>query len=195
MSELIIIGYDDHLQAEKAHDRVLELQRDHIVKLAGLAVVRVDDDGKKHVDTPAKGLVGTGAASGALWGMLIGLLFLVPGVGLVLGGLWGALMGRLGKAGIDDAFRDRVEGLLEPGKAAVVVLAARARWLRNICLPVRRTSNTAACLGACLRSSSTAAIFNASAVGNTSSRSLNPAPFLRTALGSTVRTASSTGAT
>ena len=125
MSELIIIGYDDHLQAEKAHDRVLELQRDHIVKLAGLAVVRVDDDGKKHVDTPAKGLVGTGAASGALWGMLIGLLFLVPGVGLVLGGLWGALMGRLGKAGIDDAFRDRVEGLLEPGKAAVVVLATK----------------------------------------------------------------------
>ena len=104
MSELIIIGYDDHLQAEKAHDRVLELQRDHIVKLAGLAVVRVDDDGKKHVDTPAKGLVGTGAASGALWG---------------------ALMGRLGKAGIDDAFRDRVEGLLEPGKAAVVVLATK----------------------------------------------------------------------
>ena len=28
-------------------------------------------------------------------------------------------------AGIDDAFRDRVEGLLEPGKAAVVVLATK----------------------------------------------------------------------
>lgn len=125
MSELIIIGYDDHAVAQQAHDRVVKLQRDHIVNLAGLAVVRVDDDGKKHVDTPAKGLVGTGAASGALWGMLIGLLFLVPGVGLVLGGLWGALMGRLGKAGIDDAFRDRVEGLLEPGKAAVVVLATK----------------------------------------------------------------------
>ena len=125
MSELIIIGYDDHVQAEKAHDRVLELRRDHIVELAGLAVVRVDADGKKHVDTPAKALVGAGAASGALWGMLIGLLFLVPGVGLVLGGLWGALMGRLGKAGINDAFRARVDGLLEPGKAAVVVLATK----------------------------------------------------------------------
>ena len=125
MSELIIIGYDDHVQAEKAHDRVLELRRDHIVELAGLAVVRVDDDGKKHVNTPAKALVGAGAASGALWGMLIGLLFLVPGVGLVLGGLWGALMGRLGKAGINDAFRARVDGLLEPGKAAVVVLATK----------------------------------------------------------------------
>ena len=125
MSELIIIGYDDHAVAQQAHDRVVKLQRDHIVKLAGLAVVRVDDDSKKHVDTPAKGLVGTGAASGALWGMLIGLLFLVPGVGLLVGGLWGALVGRLGKSGINAGFRARVDGLLEPGKAAVVVLASK----------------------------------------------------------------------
>ena len=111
--------------AQQAHDRVVKLQRDHIVNLAGLAVVRVDDDGKKHVDTPAKGIVGATAASGALWGMLIGLLFLVPGVGLLVGGLWGALVGRLGKSGINAGFRARVDGLLEPGKAAVVVLASK----------------------------------------------------------------------
>ena len=125
MSELIIIGYDDHAVAQQAHDRVVKLQRDHIVNLAGLAVVRVDDDGKKHVDTPAKGIVGATAPSGALWGMLIGLLFLVPGVGLLVGGLWGALVGRLGKSGINAGFRARVDGLLEPGKAAVVVLASK----------------------------------------------------------------------
>lgn len=125
MSELIIIGYDGHEVAQRAHNRVLELQRDHIVDLAGLAVIRVDDDGKKHVDTPAKRIVGASAASGALWGMLIGLLFLAPGVGFLVGGLWGALVGRLGKAGINRTFRDRVDGLLEPGKAAVVVLVTK----------------------------------------------------------------------
>ena len=114
MSELIIIGYDDHLQAEKAPDRVLELQRDHIVNLAGLAVVRVDDDGKKHVDTPAKALVGAGAASGALWGMLIGLLFLVPGVGLVLGGL---RTGREGEARGDQGDDHQItHGLVLPSR-------------------------------------------------------------------------------
>lgn len=124
MSELIIIGYDDHETAEKAYEQVLSLQRDFIVDLSGLAVVRVDPDGKQHVDTPAR-IVGSSAASGALWGMILGLLFLVPGLGFIIGGAWGALIGRLGKSGINRAFKDRVDGLLEPGKAAVVILASK----------------------------------------------------------------------
>jgi len=124
MSDLIIIGYDDHATAEKAYDQVLALQGDFVVDLAGLAVVRVDADGKQHVDTPAR-IVGSSAASGALWGMIFGLLFLVPGLGFLIGGAWGALIGRLGKSGINRAFKDRVDGLLSPGKAAVVILARK----------------------------------------------------------------------
>ena len=124
MSELIIIGYDDHQTAEKAYGQVQSLQQDFIVELTGLAVVRVDADGKQHVDTPAR-LVGSSAASGALWGMILGLLFLVPGLGFLIGGAWGALIGRLGKSGIDRAFKDRVDGLLAPGKAAVVIMARK----------------------------------------------------------------------
>lgn len=124
MSELIIIGYDDHATAERAQARVLELQRDFVVKLAGLAVVRVDEDGKKHIDTPGS-IVGVSATSGALWGMIIGLLFLVPGLGLLVGGAWGALMGVAGKSGINRSLRARVDGLLEPGKAALVVMASK----------------------------------------------------------------------
>ena len=82
MSELIIIGYDDHATAEAAQARVLQLQKDFVIDLSGLAVVRVDDDGKKHIDTPGS-IVGVSATSGALWGMIIGLLFLVPGVPLI----------------------------------------------------------------------------------------------------------------
>lgn len=124
MSDLIIIGYDDHATAEKAYDQVLALSKDLVVDLAGLAVVRVDADGKQHVDTPAR-VVGASAASGALWGMIFGLLFLVPGLGFLIGGAWGALIGRLGKSGIDRSFKERVDGLLSPGKAAVVVLARK----------------------------------------------------------------------
>ena len=107
MSELIIIGYDDHATAEAAQARVLQLQKDFVIDLSGLAVVRVDDDGKKHIDTPGS-IVGVSATSGALWGMIIGLLFLVPGVGLLVGGAWGALAGLAGKAGINHSLRERV---------------------------------------------------------------------------------------
>jgi uncharacterized membrane protein len=121
MSDLIIIGYQDHDTAKRAYEEVLVLQNDHVVELAGLAVVTVDEQGKSHVDTPGS-LVPGSAAVGALWGALFGILFLIPGAGLLIGGALGALIGRLSKSGINASFRQRVQSMLEPGKAAVVVM-------------------------------------------------------------------------
>ncbi len=124
MSELIVLGYDDHDRAKGAYDKALDLQRDMVLNLSGLALVTVDAEGKKHVDTPGR-LVSAGAASGALWGALMGILFLVPGAGIILGGALGALFGKLSKTGINDHFKARVNTMLEPGKAAVVIMATK----------------------------------------------------------------------
>ena len=124
MSEIIVIGYDDQGTATQAYNEVMTLQKDFVVQLTGLAIVRVDAEGKSHVETPQK-IVGVSAASGALWGMLIGILFLVPFVGLAIGGAMGALMGKVGKSGINDEFRSQVQSLLKPGGAAVVVMASK----------------------------------------------------------------------
>lgn len=124
MSELIVLGYDDPETATKAYQKVLELQRDFVVDLTGLAVVSVDAEGRRHVDTPGK-VVGASAASGALWGVLFGLLFLGPGLGFVMGGLMGAVSGKLAKTGINRAFKDRVDSMLEPGRSAVVIMARK----------------------------------------------------------------------
>ena len=124
MSELIVIGYDSEANATQAYNQVMALNKDFVVKLAGLAIVTVDAEGKSHVETPQK-IVGVSAASGALWGMLIGLLFFVPGVGLLLGGAMGALFGKLGKSGVNDQFRAQVQDMLKPGTAAVVIMAEK----------------------------------------------------------------------
>ena len=124
MSELIVIGYDDHKTAEDAYNAVQNLQQDFVVNLNGLAVVSVDAEGKTHVDTPSK-IVGVSAASGALWGTVFGILFLVPGLGLLAGAAMGGLLGKLGKSGIDDQFRGQVQAMLKPGSAAVVVMASK----------------------------------------------------------------------
>ena len=100
MSELIVIGYDNPVQARSAYDEVLAIQSDYI----GVAIVTVDAEGKSHVETPQK-IVGVGAASGALWGMLIGVLFFVPFLGAALGGAMGALFGKLAKSGVNDTSR------------------------------------------------------------------------------------------
>ena len=124
MSELSVIGYDDQGTATQAYNQVLALNKDFVVTLSGLAVVTVDAEGKSHVETPQK-IVGVSAASGALWGMLIGLLFFVPGIGLLVGGAMGALFGKLNKSGINDQFRSQVQQMLKPGSAAVVIMASK----------------------------------------------------------------------
>ncbi|MEV0570350.1 DUF1269 domain-containing protein [Dactylosporangium sp. NPDC050588] len=123
MSDLIVIGYENPQNARQAYEQVQRLQQDFVVDLRGLAIVDVDANGKTHVDTPQR-IIGTSAAGGALFGLLLGLLFFVPGMAL-LGGAIGALMGKLNKSGINAEFRNRVEHLLEPGHSAVVIMASK----------------------------------------------------------------------
>lgn len=123
MSTLIVLGFEDAQSAENAYQRTLELQRDYIISLTGLAIVHVDQDGKTHVDTPRR-IVASSAATGALWGMLLGLLFFVPGM-ILFGGAMGALMGKLSKSGIDQTFRGQVQDMLAPGHSAVVIMASQ----------------------------------------------------------------------
>lgn len=123
MSDLIVIGYDDAATARQAYEQVLNLQQDFVVQLRGLAIVDVDADGKTHVDTPQR-IIATSAVGGALWGLLLGLLFFVPGMAL-LGGALGALFGKLNQSGVDDRFRAQVQDLLTPGHSAVVIMAGK----------------------------------------------------------------------
>jgi uncharacterized membrane protein len=123
VSDLIVIGYEDAASARQAYEQVLNLQQEFIIELRGLAIVDVDADGKTHVDTPQR-IVGTSVAAGALWGLLFGLLFFVPGMALV-GGALGALFGKLNEHGINDRFRAQVQGLLTPGHSAVVIMAGK----------------------------------------------------------------------
>jgi uncharacterized membrane protein len=123
MSDLIVIGYENPLTARQAYEQVQRLQQDFVVDLRGLAIVNVDADGKTHVDTPQR-IIGASAMSGALFGLLLGLLFFVPGMAL-LGGALGALIGTFNRSGVNAEFRSRVEHLLEPGHSAVVIMASK----------------------------------------------------------------------
>lgn len=123
MSDLIVIGYEDPAVARRAYEEVLRLQKDFVVELRGLAIVEVDSDGKTHVDTPRR-VIGSSAAFGAMWGLLLGVLFFVPGM-VLIGGAFGALMGKLNQSGVNAEFRDRVDHLLDPGHSAVVIMASK----------------------------------------------------------------------
>jgi uncharacterized membrane protein len=71
-------------------------------------------------------MAGAGAAGGALWGGLIGLIFLVPLFGMAIGAASGAAAGAMSDYGIDDDFMKDLGQKLPEGGAAVFVLVREA---------------------------------------------------------------------
>jgi uncharacterized membrane protein len=97
-----------------------EAQKAHLIALDDAVIVERQTDGKVKLHQPS--LAGVGAAGGALWGGLIGLIFLVPLFGMAIGAASGAIAGKFSDTGVDDEFMKRLGSELEEGKAAVILL-------------------------------------------------------------------------
>jgi uncharacterized membrane protein len=120
MADLVVIGYPDEATAEKAYEMVGQLEHDLVMQVAGAAVVAKDAEGKAKMATKT-GTIGAGALMGGFFGLLIGILFLIPVAGLLFGGILGALTGTLTSWGIKDEFRQRAQDVVKPGTAALVL--------------------------------------------------------------------------
>lgn len=121
MSDLLVIAYDTEAQAEEARTRLFALQREYLIELSDAVVAIKRDDGSVKLNQVFQPVV-AGAAGGALWGSLIGLLFLNPLAGAAIGAASGALSGKLTDLGINDNFMKEVASSLESGKAALFLL-------------------------------------------------------------------------
>ena len=102
MANLVAIAYDDMNQAESVMRSIGELVKEHSLTLEDAVIVEHKDNGKLKLHQPS--LVGIGAASGALWGGVIGLLFLAPVLGMAVGAAAGAAGGAARDYGVDDDF-------------------------------------------------------------------------------------------
>ena len=125
MTHLVVLGLDDHEDAERVMDLAGDLAKQHLLELEDCAYAYKDDNGKVRIHQ-AISLTGAGAASGALWGTLIGMLFLMPIAGLAIGAGTGALAGKLADVGINDDTIKQIGSQLEQGRAAVFLLARSA---------------------------------------------------------------------
>ena len=123
MSDLVAIAYDDLPTAQQVATNLSEAIKSHDIEVDDVVVIERKDDGKVKLHQPS--LAGLGAASGALWGGLIGLLFLVPLFGMAVGAAAGAAGGAMSDTGVDDKFMKQLGEELEPGKAALIVLVRK----------------------------------------------------------------------
>jgi uncharacterized membrane protein len=136
MSHLVAIAYDDLDTAKQVVSNIGQAQAAHEIELDDLVIVERRGDGKIKLHQPS--LAGAGAAGGALWGGLIGLIFLMPLFGMAIGAATGAAAGAVTDTGVDDKFMKELGTQLEPGGAAVIALVRRVtmdKVLENIRIP------------------------------------------------------------
>jgi uncharacterized membrane protein len=124
MANLVAIAYDDLDQAKEVTRTINELVKEHTLTIEDVVIVEHRPGGKMKLHQPS--LAGVGAASGALWGGLIGLIFLAPLFGMAVGAAAGAAGGAMSDYGIDDDFMKDLGQKLPEGGAAVFVLVREA---------------------------------------------------------------------
>ena len=121
MSDLVFIAYPTEQKAEEIRQKVLAMQREYLIELGDAVVIVKDAQGRIKLNQ-LMNLTAAGAATGALWGTLIGFIFLMPLLGTALGAASGALGGKLSDFGIDDKFMKEAAGALQPGTAGLFLL-------------------------------------------------------------------------
>jgi uncharacterized membrane protein len=129
MSNLIVLGFDGLHTADEVLNKLRSLQQEYLIDLEDACVVERDESGKifikQAVNLTAVGAK-TGGASGALWGTLVGLLFLNPLAGMAIGAITGAgvgaLSGSLADYGISDDFVRKLGETIPQGSSALFIL-------------------------------------------------------------------------
>jgi uncharacterized membrane protein len=125
MSELVVFGYESQAQAEEARNGLFKLSKEYLVTVSDAVVATAEADGQIKLHQMVN-LWTVGASGGAFWGLLAGILFFNPLLGAAAGAASGALAGALSDYGINDDFMRDVASVLQPGQAALFVLADRA---------------------------------------------------------------------
>jgi uncharacterized membrane protein len=124
VSDLVAIAYPDLSTARRVATRVGEAQKAHLIELDDMVIVEHRNDGKIKLHQPS--LAGVGAAGGAMWGGLIGLIFFAPLFGMAVGAAAGAAAGAVSDSGVDDKFMKQLGTELESGGAALILLVRQA---------------------------------------------------------------------
>lgn len=132
MADLVCVAFDDPKTASQVLTELTALQKEYLIQLKDACVVVRTPDGAVQLHQ-AFPLVRSGAAaggtSGALWGGLLGLLFLNPLAGMALGAgigaASGAIAGKLSDYGINDDFIRDLGNTITPNSSALFLLVQK----------------------------------------------------------------------
>jgi uncharacterized membrane protein len=134
MAELVIVAFDNPNDADRVLTELTRMQKEYLIDLEDAVVAIRGTDGavriKQSVNLLSLGAT-SGGLTGAMWGTLIGMLFLNPIAGLAIGSAVGigsgALTGSLVDYGINDQFIKSIGETLQPDTSALFLLVRKAQ--------------------------------------------------------------------
>ena len=101
MSDLVVIAFPTEAKAEEVRQKLLAMQKEYLIELSDAVIAVKDSKGQIKLNQTVN-TTAVGAVTGAFWGSLIGLIFLMPLAGAALGAASGTLSGYLTDIGIND---------------------------------------------------------------------------------------------
>ncbi|MGK7917806.1 MAG: DUF1269 domain-containing protein [Prochloraceae cyanobacterium] len=125
-SNLVVIGFDDELQADEVRNALEAMEKEHLVDLEDAVVVVKNSEGELMVKQEGD-FVAADALKGGLLGLLIGAVLLeLPFLGLAAaaGALGGSLLHK--DLGIEDEFIEKLGQTLAPETSALFILVQKA---------------------------------------------------------------------
>ncbi len=124
MNDLLVIAFPSEEKAEQVRQKLFTMQKEYLIELGDAVIAVKNADGAVKLNQLFN-TTAIGGVSGAFWGALIGLIFMMPLAGAALGAGAGALSGALTDFGIDDKFMKDVAAAIPPGGAALFLLVRK----------------------------------------------------------------------
>jgi len=122
MTEMVVLAFDGVDTADKARNELIDLDRQFLINLDQAVEVVRQPNGQIKIKEEPK-LTGLGALGGGFWGLLVGLIFLMPAAGFLVGTVSGAIAGHFAKYGISQEYMNEIREAIQPGQSALFVLA------------------------------------------------------------------------
>ncbi len=124
MNDLLVIAFPSEEKAEEVRQKLFTMQKEYLIELGDAVVAVKNADGAIKLNQLFS-TTALGGVSGAFWGALIGLIFMMPLAGAAIGAGAGAVSGALTDFGIDDKFMKDVAAAVPPGGAALFLLVRK----------------------------------------------------------------------
>src|SRR5215472_7935739 len=121
MADLVEIAFPSEQKAEEVRQKLLDMQKEYLIELGDAVIAVKQPDGRVKLNQLFHPTA-AGAVSGAFWGTLIGMIFLMPLPGAAIGAASGAIGGALSDVGINDRFMKEAAQTLQSGNAALFLL-------------------------------------------------------------------------